>query len=94
MGKPVKAAELEQRWSYGHISQDPVGTEIIVTKPLNFSSLVDFFSLPKMDLAVVYVLTKCILEIKSALVSVLPRVANNFVIRLESIFPRHRSSLQ
>lgn len=64
----MKVAELEQHWRYGSICQGPAGTEVIVTKPLNLSSLVDLFSLPKMYLAVVYVLIKCILEIKSALV--------------------------
>lgn len=62
--KPVKAAELEHYWRYGPISQGPVGTEAVVTKPLNLSCSVDLFSLPKVDLVLVYVLIKCILEIK------------------------------
>lgn len=84
----MKVAELEQHRRCVPIGQGPVGTKVIVTKPLNLSSLVDLFSLPKMDL-VVYVLIKCILEIKSALVCLLPRVANNFIIRLEPIFPHN-----
>lgn len=92
--KPVKVAELEQYWRYGPISQGPAGTEAVVTKPLNLSCLVDLFSLPKMDLVLVYVLIKCILEIKNASVCLLPRVANNFITRLEPIFPHHRSLLQ
>ena len=90
----MKVGEPEQCWRYGPISQGPVGTEVVVTKPLNLSCLVDLFFLPKMDLVLVYVLIKCIVEIKSALVCLLPRVATNFITRLEPIFPYHRSSLQ